>query len=121
MTEDEQIQYLANVYHVARADGRVDGVEDTRAEQIANGIGAGYLETRKALDLSAEKDFTPTLPARLSDRIRNLEDMLFLACCDQNLHDQEIKAMVAFAKQIGVSQDQLNLARKEAKARLQQE
>ncbi len=89
MTEEEQIQYLANLFHVARADGRVDVSEDSLAEDIAKSIGAGYLETRKALDLSAEKDFSVTFPARFSERIRNLEDMLLLAYCDQDLHDLE--------------------------------
>ena len=121
MTEQEQIQYLANVFYVARADGRVDVAEDSSVEDMARGIGAGYLETRKALDLSAEKDFCVQFPPRLSDRIRNLEDMLYLAYCHQGLHDLEKGIIVDFARKIGITQEQLNLMRKEAKARLQQE
>ena len=102
MTEEEQIQFLANIYHVARADGRVEVIEDEVAESMAKDIGAGYLETRNALDLSAEKDFSIIFPARLSDRIRNLEDMLYIAYQDQELHDLEKTVMVDFARQIGI-------------------
>jgi len=118
MTEQEQVQYLANIFHVARADGRVDVVEDSLAEQIANDIGAGYLQTRNALDLSAAKHFHVTFPKRLSERIRNLEDMLFLAYGDRELHGMEKKIIVDFAKQIGLNQKQGNIIQKEAKARL---
>ena len=121
MTENEQIQYLANVFHVARADKRLDGIEDSIAEEIAQGIGAGYLQTRKALDLASQKDYCVEFPARLSDRIRNFEDMLLVACCDQKLHDLEKKIIVDFAKQIPITQEQVNVIRKEVKARLAQQ
>ena len=94
MTKDEQVQYLANIFHVARADGRVSTVEDSMVEELAKGVNAGYLETRNALDLSMEKDFTFTFPKRFSDRIRNLEDMLFVAYGESGLDDMEKKVIV---------------------------
>ena len=65
MTKAEHVQYLANVFHVARADGRVEVLEDRLVEEMAKGIGAGYLETRNALDLSGSKEFEVVFPARL--------------------------------------------------------
>ena len=117
MIESEQVQYLASGYHVARADGRVDVAEDALAEEIAHGIGAGYLETRKALDLSFEKDFQVVPPQRLSDRIRCLEDMLALAQCDRKLTTQERGPIVDFARRIGITQDQLNTIQQETRTR----
>ena len=38
MTKEEQVQYLANIYHVARASGRVEVIEDSVAEDMAKGI-----------------------------------------------------------------------------------
>ena len=119
MTQEEQIQYLANIYHVARADGRVEVIEDSVTEVMAQGIGAGYLETRNALDLSAQKDFQVTFPPRLSERIRNLEDMLLVAYSDKELHNMEKKIIIDFAKQIGITQQQVTTIQKEAKTRLQ--
>ena len=119
MTKDEQVQYLANIFHVARADGRVSTVEDSMVEELAKGVNAGYLETRNALDLSMEKDFTFTFPKRFSDRIRNLEDMLFVAYGESGLEDMEKKVIVNYAKQVGITQSQIDIIRKETKARLQ--
>ena len=119
MTKDEQIQYLANIFYVARADGRVSTLEDSMVEELSKGINAGYLETRNALDLSMAKDFTFTFPKRFSDRIRNLEDMLCVAYCENGLDDMEKKVIVDFAKQIGITQKEIDVIRKETKARLQ--
>ena len=118
MTEPEQIQYLANIFHVARSDNDVAVLENRVVEDMARDIGAGYLETRKAWDLSTQKDFCVKFPPRLSERIRNLEDMLYLAYCDQGLCDSEKNVIIDYARQIGISQDQINLIRKETKARL---
>ena len=119
MTKDEQIHYLANIFYVARADGRVSTVEDSVVEELSKGINAGYLETRNALDLSMAKDFTFTFPKRFSDRIRNLEDMLCVAYCESGLDDMEKKVIVNYAKQIGITQKEIDIIRKETKARLQ--
>ncbi|MBN2374877.1 MAG: hypothetical protein JXD22_00650 [Sedimentisphaerales bacterium] len=118
MTEAEQIQYLANVFHVARSDGKVDPVEDKAVEQMAKDIGAGYFQTRKALDMAGQADFKVVFPARLSERIRNMEDMLFVAGRDVKLEEVEKEIVVDFARQIGVNQQQVDMIRRETRARL---
>ena len=118
MTEAEQIDYLANLYYVARLDGRVDMSEDTLAEKMAQGIGAGYLETRKAVDLSARSDYTLRIPPRFSDRVRNLEDMVQMAYYSDGLDADEKKTLIAYARDIGITQAQLDTVRREAKQRL---
>ena len=65
MTQNQQIQYLANVYYIARADENFQVEEDYLLQDIAKGIGAGYLETRKALDLSQTPDFKIKFPDSL--------------------------------------------------------
>ncbi|MFA5292485.1 MAG: TerB family tellurite resistance protein [Phycisphaerae bacterium] len=118
MTQQEQIQYLANIYYLACGDGCFEVEEDYLLQDIAKGIGAGYLETRKALDSAQQKDFEIKLPLRFSEKIRNLEDMMFVAMSDKKLHQMEKKIIVTFAKQIGISQQDLDLIREEAKGRL---
>lgn len=118
MTEAEQIQYLANVFYVARSDGKVDPVEDKAVEQMAKDIGAGYFQTRKALDMAGQADFEVVFPARLSERIRNMEDMLFVAGRDLKLEEVEKEIVVDFARQIGVNQKQVDIIRRETRARL---
>ena len=43
--------------------------------------------------------------------------MLLVAYCDQRLHDLEKRIIIDFAKQIGITQEQIMTIRSEAKAR----
>jgi len=119
MTQEEQIQYLANVYYIARADENFQVEEDYLLQEIAKDIGAGYLETRKALDMSMTANFKIKFPARLSERIANLEDMLLVAYYDKKLHHMEKEIIVNYAKQLGINKSQFDIIREETKKRLQ--
>ena len=118
MTQQEQIQYLANIYYLACADGNFEVDEDYLLQEIAKGIGAGYLETRKALDLSGQKGFAVKLPTRFSEKYRCLEDMLLVALSDKKLHQMEKQIIITYAKQLGISQEHLDIIRGEVKERL---
>ncbi|MBN1787211.1 MAG: TerB family tellurite resistance protein [Sedimentisphaerales bacterium] len=119
MNQTEQIQYLANIYYLARADENFEVEEDYMIQEIAKEIGAGYLETRKALDMSMADDFKVIPPARLSDRLRTVEDMLFVAYCDKKFHPMEKKIVLNIAKQVGVKREQFEEIRSETKERLE--
>ncbi len=118
MTQQEQIQYLANLYFLAGADRNFEVEEDYILQDIAKGIGAGYLETRKALDFSGEKDFQVKLPTRYSEKFRCLEDMLFLAMSDNKLDPMEKEIIVNYSKKLGINQQQLDRIREETIQRL---
>jgi len=118
MTEQEQIQYLANLYYTARTDEKFDVEEDYLLQEIAKEIGSGYLQTRKALDLAMEKGFKITLAVRWSEKIRALEDMLLVAMWDKKLHEMEKKVVLTQAKKAGIGKEQFELIRMEAKDRL---
>jgi len=118
MTQDEQIQYLANIYYLARADEQFEVEEDYLLQEIAKDIGAGYLETRKALDMSMADGFKIKFPARLSDRIKNLEDMLLVAYYDKKLHEMEKKIILTYAKHLDITKEQFETIQQEVKKRL---
>ena len=118
MTDDEKTRYLANIYYIVMVDGDVEPVEERIFEQIAKGIGAGYFEQNKAREMAKKDDFTVTHPARWSDRIRSMEDLLAAAFSDKRLDKLEKKRMTTYAKQLGINQEQMNRITKETKARL---
>jgi len=118
MTEQEQIQYLANLCYLARADGDVDRIEEKLLDEMARGIGAGYFEVRKAMDLSAQEGFTITIPERWSDRVRTIEDMLLLAYMDKRLHHLEKELILDYANKVGITDKQIKLIQKQTKERL---
>ena len=118
MTEDEKIQYLANLCYIAQVDGKQDQIEDKLIDGMAKAISAGYFEIIKAKDLAAQDEFTIQYPSRFSERVRNLEDMLLLAYSDKNLHELEKKIILDYAQQLRLSQKQSDLIRNETKTQL---
>jgi len=120
MTQQEQIQYLANLYFLAGAGRSFEVEEDYILQDIAKGIGAGYLETRKALDFSGQKDFQIKLPTRYSEKFRCLEDMLFLAMSDNKLDQMEKEIILTYSKKLGINQQQFDQIRQETIQRLKE-
>jgi len=120
MDNEAKIQYLANIYHLVRSDGQVGSAEEKMMEAVAEGIGVGYLETRKGLDMSMEKDFAVSYPKRWSDRIRNVEDMLLVAYADQKLSSMEKQVLGEFANKLGISQKQFDVIKEETKERFRE-
>jgi hypothetical protein len=55
MNKQEQISYLANIYHVVLADGGMNRLEGKEFEDISRDIGAGYFEKKKAKELAQEE------------------------------------------------------------------
>ncbi|MBN1846897.1 MAG: hypothetical protein JW810_14520 [Sedimentisphaerales bacterium] len=120
MTEQQKIQYLANVWCAALADGNAERIEDKVLDGIAKGIAAGYFETIKAKQLGGQADFAVQPPQRLSDRIRNVEDMLLMAYADKKLAGPEKTLLIEYANRLGITKDQLAVIQQETKARLQE-
>ena len=117
MNKEEQVQYLANVFYIVLADGNTDKNEEKAFERIAQAIGAGYFERRNAQDLAKQDGFEVCPVGRLSDRFRNLEDMLFISYCNQQVDAAEKKLIIDYATQIAVNQQQFGQIKQEAKQR----
>ncbi len=117
MTGEEKAQYLANIYHALIADGEMDRTEERVFDGIRRDINAGYTETQKAKELAQQEGYQPQLVGRLSDRIANLEDMLFAVCCDGVFDRTEQKVIRQYAKQLGISQAQFDTIKQETKRR----
>ena len=60
------------------------------------------------------------LTARWSERIRNLEDMLFAAYCNGVVESAEKKAVVEYARRLGINQKQLDVIKQEAVRRYEE-
>ncbi len=117
MNDEEKARYLANIHLVLASDDQVDRDEERLFEAIARDIRAGYGEQRKAKALAASKEVQLQVSDRWSDRIRNLEDMIFAAYGNAEVDPSERKLIVEYAKQLGIDQKQLNQIKVESKNR----
>jgi uncharacterized tellurite resistance protein B-like protein len=118
MDKDDRIQYLANIYGLIRSDGKIREIEKDIYEAIAKDIGAGYLEKRDAIELSAKDDFRIRFVGRCSDRTRNIEDMLLAACGDADFHVMEKKIVHTFGSKLRISDEQFVLIKAQLGDRL---
>jgi uncharacterized tellurite resistance protein B-like protein len=118
MDKDDRIQYLANIYGLIRSDGKIRDIEDSIYQAIAKDIGAGYLEKRDAIEMSAKDDFQIRFVGRCSDRIANIEDMLLAACGDAEFHVMEKKSIHTFGSKLHISDEQFSLIKDQLGDRL---
>jgi len=117
MNKEEKIQYLANIYYALLADGQVDRIEERVFEEISRDIGAGYFERKDAAERARRPGYEVRPAGRWSQRIRNLEDMLFAGYCNDVIDQAEKKAVKQYAAQVGIDQKQFGLVIQEAKQR----
>lgn len=111
------ISYLANLIMIARADGVIDNKEEIAIDRICNEISAKRTDVEEARKVTKKADYQVTPVGRYSERIRNLEDMIFVALSDSHLSDSEKKVILSFAKAIGAKQEQINTILSESIAR----
>jgi uncharacterized membrane protein YebE (DUF533 family) len=120
MNKQDQISYLTNIYHVVLADAGMNRLEGKVFEDISRDIGAGYFEKKQAKELAQEEPYEFLEVSRWSDRIRNLEDMLFVAACDGVVDPGEKKLIIDGAKCSGISKQQFEVMKSEMKVRYEQ-
>jgi hypothetical protein len=118
LISDELVLYLANVVAVARVDGLLAPGEETAIEVIRVELGAKKGDLTRAVRMAESPDFVPKPVGRFSDRICNLEDMLFVSLVDDNLPEQERALLLTFSRAIGLSDEQLRTMLPEVKARV---
>lgn len=117
LTEQEQINYLANVVALAHADTILSPKETLAIEEVRVALGAkkGILSAAtKAVEAGG---YTVAPVGDFATRVRNIADMLYVCYVDGELADNEKKAIIAVCRAVGLTQEQLNLMVKEAIAR----
>jgi uncharacterized tellurite resistance protein B-like protein len=117
MNDEDKAKYLANLYHVVTADGDVDRVEERVFDEIRRDIRAGYLDTQKAKEAAGNDGFEAELVGRWSERVANLEDMLFVALCNGVVDPAEKNVIRQYARRLGIDQAQFDVIQEETKRR----
>ena len=93
-------QYLANVLAVARADNVISDSELAAVEEVCTEVGGKKTDLKKAGRLVEADDFAPKPIGRFSDKVRNAEDMIYVALTDGDLRQDEIGNIIPFLEQV---------------------
>lgn len=107
MNKEDMVPYLANVALISASDGKLDPREAKAIESIRNEIGAGEQELHDALNVVSQGGHKISPVGRFSDKVRNLEDMIFVSLSDGNLDKKQKPEILSFAKAVKISQTQL--------------
>ena len=118
MTREEILTYLANVAMISAVDGQLSPLEAKAIEAVRQEIDASKNDLNAALQAVARGDYQIRPAGRLSEKIRNLEDMVFVSLADGDLSKAEKPEILSFAKAIKINQNQLTQILSEAKNRL---
>ena len=108
MAEEDHVLYLANIISISRVDGKLSSHEQKAIEGICQTIGARKDDLDEAMKAVEGGDYQVTPVGRFSDKVKNLEDMVFIALSDGQLPESEKKEIRSFARAINVNQDQIN-------------
>jgi uncharacterized tellurite resistance protein B-like protein len=117
MTGKEFVSYLANLIMISKADGSVSEEKQAAIVWAFEEINANETDFEEAKRITDKDGYQVTPVGRYSERIRNLEDMIFVALSNSALSDPEKILMRSFAKAIGVKQEQIDTILSEAIAR----
>jgi uncharacterized tellurite resistance protein B-like protein len=107
LTYEEKIIYLANIVSIARADGNISPKETEAIEKVQKTIEARKTELNKAYKVAESQDYEINPVGHWSDKINNLEDMIYVSMVDGLIDDKEKPSILKFAKQINIKQEQI--------------
>lgn len=109
LTNDQKVTYLANVILIARADGKLSPHETDAIESIQKSIGAKKTELNKAHKVAEAQNYEMSPVGHWTDKTKNLEDIIYVSMIDGSVDQAEKPLIIGFARQINVSQDQINI------------
>jgi uncharacterized tellurite resistance protein B-like protein len=120
VNNDDRIQYLANIFYLVNADGKISEEESRAFAEVAKDLGAGHSDKCDALAMAQAQGFDLCFPGQDSDRVRNVEDLLFVACCDGEFSAIEKKIVTVGGLLTDISDEQFAAMKANAKKRVVQ-
>ncbi|MDU9050239.1 MAG: zinc ribbon domain-containing protein [Candidatus Electrothrix sp. Rat3] len=109
LSNEQKIDYLSNVISVAYADGKIAPQETEAIAVIQKAIGARKTELNKAYKQVDTNNFAVSPVGYWSDKIKNLEHIIYVSLIDGEIDPKEKELILNFAKKVNINQDQLNL------------
>lgn len=118
ITTDLMATYLANILDVVQVDEALDPTEQAAVGKLCRQLGAEEKDLHAAMEMVAGGGYRPTPVGRFSDKVRNLENMLFLAMVDGDLAPAEKERVLDFARKIHLHQDQVKIILSETRLKV---
>ncbi len=118
ITSDLAVTYLANIIKISQMDGKMHPKEQIALGKVLERLQVDQDVMEAALKEVASGRYLIMPVGRFSDKIRNLEDMLYVALVDGELCSTEKDEMLAFVKKIGLTGEQVKTILTETKIKI---
>ena len=115
LSNDQLITYLSNIIYVARIDGKITASETQAIEEIQKRIGAKKSDFNKASQKAESPDFKIKLVGHFSDKIKNLEDIIYVSLIDGELDENEKSFFIEAASDLKISAEQIDIIMNDVK------
>lgn len=115
LSTQQKVSYLANVVGVARVNGVMAHAELQAFELVQKAIGARKADLKNAMKYAESSGFVVQPVGLWSDKIRNLEHIIYVAMSDGGIAPEEKVYVLEFARMLGITKEQLALVVREVK------
>jgi Zn finger protein HypA/HybF involved in hydrogenase expression len=112
------VTYLANIIKILQMDGKLHPKEQDALGKVFERLQVDKNTLEEAVKEVAKGRYFVMPVGRFSDKIRNLEDMLYVALVDGELSATEKDEMLAFVEKIGLTDEQVKTILTETKIKI---
>ncbi len=110
--------YLANVIKLAQTDGKMNPKAQLALKEICKRLKVDKEILKKAARAVSAGGYMLMPVGRFSDKVQNLEDMLFVALVDGEFSEAERGEIQAFVDKVHIAEEQVQIILTETKIRL---
>ena len=100
ITPDLLVYYLANIIKVAQTDGKMNALAQGSLKEVCKRLQVDKKILKEAAGMVAKGGYRLMPVGRFSDKVMNLEDMLFVAVCDRRFSGEEKPEVMGFAREV---------------------
>jgi len=118
ITPDLLVYYLANIIKTAQTDGKMNAKAQLSLKEVCRRLAVDKKTLKEAAGTVARGGYVLMPVGRFSDKVMNLEDMLFVALVDGSFSEAERTEIQGFVDKIQLSEQQVETILTETKMKL---
>jgi len=118
ITPDLVVFYLANIIKMSQTDGKMNPKAQRALKEVCKSLPMDNKTLKGAAGMVSGGGHVLTPVGRFSDKVRNLEDMLYVALVDGELSGSEREEIQGFVEKIHVTEQQARTILTETKIKL---
>jgi rubrerythrin len=118
ITPDLLVYYLANIIKMAQTDGKMNAMSQGSLKAVCKKLQVDKKILKEAAGMVSRGGYRLMPVGRFSDKVMNLEDVLYVALVDGEFSEDEREEIQGFVDKIQVTEQQVQIILTETKMKL---